>query len=181
MQALKEYKSFVADVDRRCRRIVRRHRDQVACTRGCAGNCCRVHLTVYPVEAMSLSLALQKLAPEMKLRIQARARYTNSFGPCPLLEEGGCLMYDARAVICRTHGLPVSVEYMGRRTVGFCVKNFKQLDPIPDEDSIDLARLNSHLAEINNRFVRENPGLLPTADRFTLAEALLIPEFSAVD
>ena len=117
----------------------------------------------------------------MQLRIQARARHTNSFGPCPLLEEGACLIYDARAVICRTHGLPMSIEYKDRRTVGFCVKNFKQLDPIPDVDTIDLASLNSRLAEINTRFVRENPGLLPTADRFTLAEALLISEVSAVD
>jgi hypothetical protein len=75
----------------------------------------------------------------------------------------------------------MSIEYMGRRTVGFCVKNFKQLDPIPDEDTIDLARLNRHLAKINIRFVRENPVLLPTADRFTLAEALLITEVSAFD
>ena len=181
MQTLKEYELFVTDVDRRCNQIIRRHRDQIACARGCAGNCCRIHLSVYPVEAVSLYLALRKLAPEMQLRIQARARHTNSFGPCPLLEEGACLMYDARAVICRTHGLPMGVEYMGRRTAGFCVMNFKQLDPIPDEDTIDLVRLNSRLAEINAKFVRENSGLLPTADRFTLAEALLISEVSAVD
>lgn len=173
MQTLKEYKLFLADIDRRCNRIIRRHRDQVACTKGCAGNCCRIHLSVYPVEAVSLSLALQKLAPEMQLRIQTRARHTNSFGPCPLLEEGACMIYDTRAVICRTHGLPMSIEYKGRRTVGFCVNNFKQLDPIPDEDIIDLARLNRYLAEINIRFVHENTSLLPRAKRFTLAEALL--------
>lgn len=179
MQTLKDYKLFIADVDRRCHQIVGRHGDQIACTRGCAGNCCRIHLSVYPVEAVSLSLALQKLAPEMQHRIQVRARHTNSFGPCPLLEDGACLMYDARAVICRTHGLPVSTEYKGRRTVGFCVKNFKQLDPIPDEDIIDLAHLNRSLAEINIRFVHKNPNLLPPAKRFTIAEALLMSEPSS--
>jgi Fe-S-cluster containining protein len=176
LQTLKDYKLFIADVDRRCHQIVDRHRDQIACTSGCAGNCCRIHLSVYPVEAVSLSLALQKLAPEIQHRIQARARHTNSFGPCPLLEDGACLMYDARAVICRTHGLPTSTEYKGRRAVGFCVKNFKQLDPIPDEDIIDLAHLNRSLAGINIRFVHENPNLLPPSKRFTLAEALLMSE-----
>ncbi len=171
---LKDYRLFIADVDRRCQQIVRRHWDQIACTRGCAGNCCRIHLSVYPVEAVSLSLALQNLAPEIQHRIQARARRTNSFGPCPLLEDGACLMYDTRAVICRTHGLPTSIKYKGHRAVGFCVKNFKQLDPIPDEDVIDLAHLNRSLARINTRFVDKIPYLLPPAKRFTLAEALLM-------
>ena len=178
LHTLNDYKLFIADVDRRCRQIAERHRDQIACTRGCAGNCCRIHLSVYPVEAVSLSLALQKLAPEIQLRIQARARHTNSFGPCPLLEDGACLMYDARAVICRTHGLPVSTEYKGHRAVGFCVKNFRQLDPIPAEDIIDLAHLNRSLAAINTRFVDENPKLLPSAERFTISEALLLSELS---
>ena len=173
MDTLKEYKLLLADIDRHCQQIVRRHRDQIACIKGCTGNCCRVHLSVYPVEAVSLYLALHNLAPAMRHRIQDRARHTNSFGPCPLLEDGACLMYDARAVICRTHGLPISTEYQGRRTVGFCVKNFKQLKPIPDEDIIDLAHLNRSLAETNIRFVQKNPNLLPSADRFTLAEALL--------
>ena len=174
MQTLKDYKLFIADVDRRCRQIVERHRNQIACTRGCAGNCCRIHLSLYPVEAVSLSLALQKLAPELQQRIQARARHTSSFGPCPLLEDGACLMYDVRAVICRTHGLPTSTEYKGHRAVGFCVKNFKQLVAIPDEDIIDLTHLNKSLAEINIRFVDENRKLLPPAKRFILAEALLM-------
>jgi Fe-S-cluster containining protein len=173
---LNDYKLFIADVDRRCRQIVRRHRDQIACTRGCAGSCCRIHLSIHPVEAVSLWLALQKLAPGIRQRIQARARQTNSFGPCPLLEDGACLMYDARAVICRTHGLPTSTEYRGHRAVGFCVKNFKQLDAIPDEDVIDLKHLNRSLAGINTRFVDKNPCQLPPAKRFTLAEALLMCE-----
>jgi hypothetical protein len=83
-------------------------------------------------------------------------------------------MYDARAVICRTHGLPMRTEYKGRCSVGFCVKNFKQLDPIPDEDIIDLVHLNRALDEINIRFVHKNANLLPPPKRFTLAEALLM-------
>jgi hypothetical protein len=89
-------------------------------------------------------------------------------------------MYDARAVICRTHGLPASTEYKGHRAIGYCVKNFKQLDSIPDEDVIDLTHLNRSLAGINCRFVDENPDLLPPVQRFTLAEALLMSEPSTL-
>ena len=174
MHALKDYQKLIDEVDRRCDRIVSRHRDQIACTKSCAGNCCRIHLSVYPVEAVSIAKALQKLAPEMRHRIQNKARHTNSFGPCPLLEEGACLMYDARAVICRTHGVPVRTEYRGHRTVGFCTKNFKHPSPIPDEDVIDLALLNRSLARVNSRFVNGVALPLPPDKRFTIAEALLM-------
>ena len=174
MGALKEYQKMIAEVDRRCHQIVRRHADRIACAKGCAGNCCRIHLSVYSVEAVSLVLALQKLAPDMRRRIQNRARHTSSFGPCPLLEDGACLMYDARAVICRSHGLPTRTEYKGSRTVGACVKNFKNTTPIPEEDIIDLAQLNSALVEINVRFLRENSLLRLPDKRCTIAEALFI-------
>jgi Fe-S-cluster containining protein len=174
MQALKDYQRLIAEVDRRCRRIRIRHQKHIACTKGCAGNCCRIHISIYPVEAVSLALSLQKLAPEMRHRIQHNARHANTFGPCPLLEGGACLIYHARAVICRTHGLPMLTEYRGHRSVGFCEKNFQHLSPIPEEDIIDLAHLNNSLAAVNRRFVSEVGHRLLPGDRFTIAEALVL-------
>ena len=161
-------------MDRHCRGIVSRHKAQIACAKGCAGNCCRIHISVYPVEAVSLALSLQGQPPQMRRRIQHRARLTNSFGPCPLLEDGACCMYTARAVICRTHGLPVLTEYRGHRAVGFCGKNFQGRFAIPEEDIIKLAQLNSTLAAINRQFCREAAHRLPPGDRFTIAQALLM-------
>jgi Fe-S-cluster containining protein len=174
MQALRDYQKLIAQVDRRCRRILNRHPNHIACTKGCAGNCCRIHISVYPVEAVSLARSLQKQAPEMRHRIQHNARHANTFGPCPLLEDGACRLYAARAIICRTHGLPMLTEYRGQRAVGFCEKNFRHLAPIPEEDIIDLAHLNSSLAAVNRRFVSEVGHRLPPGDRFTIAEALLM-------
>lgn len=174
MHALKEYQNLIKAVDRRCRRILSRQHEHIACSRGCPGNCCRIHLSLYPVEAVSLALTLEKMVPHEQERIQRKARQTNSFGPCPLLEDGACLMYDARALICRTHGLPMATEYRGQRSVGFCEKNFRNLSPIPEEDIIDLNRMNHLLAEANNRFIRDAvPGISP-GNRFTVAEALLL-------
>ena len=177
MQALRDYHKLIAAVDRRCRRIARRHRDHIACTKGCAGNCCRIHISVYPVEALSMALALQKLAPDLRHRIQNKARRTNSFGPCPLIEDGACLMYDARAVICRTHGLPMLTEYRGHRSVGYCEKNFRNLSPIPAEDIIDLSHLNNLLAAVNRGFVSALSHPLPSGKRLTLAQALVMDLF----
>jgi Fe-S-cluster containining protein len=174
LQALKDYHDMIADVDRRCRRIVSRHPEQIACTKGCAGNCCRIHLTVYPVEAVALARALQAKPPEMRRRIRQQARHTNTFGPCPLLADGACQLYAARAVICRTHGLPVRTEYRGHCSIGFCQKNFRYLSAIPAEDIIDLARLNNRLVDVNRRFVGQMAHQLPPGDRFTIATSLLM-------
>lgn len=174
MQALKDYQDMIADVDRQCRRIVSRHKSHIACTRGCAGNCCRIHISVFPVEAVSLALALQEQAPDMRHRIQQIARQTGTFGPCPLLSEGACRMYDARAVICRTHGLPMLVKYKDHRSVGFCEKNFRHVSSIPEEDTINLVKLNETLTAVNRRFVSKMGHRLPPGDRFTMAEALLM-------
>ena len=173
-KAFKEYQNLIKEVDRRCQRIIRRHRDQIACAKGCAGNCCRIHLSLFPVEAAALAMALGKLAPAERERIQHKARRTNSFGPCPLLENGACLMYDARAIICRTHGLPMATEYRGWRSVGYCEKNFRNLSPIPEEDIMDLKRLNHSLAKVNQGFVRAAVPPMSRGHRFTIAEALLL-------
>jgi Fe-S-cluster containining protein len=174
LQALNEYQKLIAEVDRRCRRILKRHKDHIACAKGCTGNCCRIHISLYPVEAVSLALALQEQAPELKRRIQHKARHTNSFGPCPLLADGACRIYEARAVICRTHGLPMLTEYRGHRSIGFCEKNFRNLSNIPKADVLDLTQLNSSLAAVNWAFVSQFGSQLPRGKRFTIAQALIM-------
>lgn len=174
MQALRDYQKMIVDVDRLSRRIVSRHRDHIACTRRCAGNCCRIHVSVYPVEAISMARALHKLAPDLRRRIQHKARHTNSFGPCPLLEDRTCLMYDARALICRTHGLPMLTEYKDHRAIGFCQKNFRNGAPISEDDIFNLSSMNKSLAAINRKFVNEFAPWLPAGEHMTISEALLI-------
>lgn len=174
MKALRNYHRLIDQVDNVCRRIQEGYAGQIACEKGCAGNCCRIHLSVFPIEAISLAIALKKLSREMVHHIRRKARHTNSFGPCPLLEEGACLMYASRLIICRTHGLPMRNEYRGHRFIGFCQKNFRKLDPMPDDAVIDLDRLNNHLAVVNQLFVDEFSDRIGLSPRFSIGEALLL-------
>jgi len=41
------------------------------------------------------------------------------------------------------------IEYRGNRFIGFCQKNFRKLDPIPDDVVIDPDCLNNNLAAFN--------------------------------
>ena len=83
-------------------------------------------------------------------------------------------MYAARLVICRTHGLPMGIEYRGNRSIGFCRKNFRKLDPIPDEAVLDLGWLNNNLAAINQSFVNEFSDRMDFSPRLSIGEALLL-------
>jgi Fe-S-cluster containining protein len=174
LKALGNYHRLIAQVDHACRRIQEGYAGQIACEKGCAGNCCRIHLSVFPVEAISLAVALKKLPREMVHHLRQKARHTKTFNPCPLVEEGACLMYASRLMICRTHGLPMRTEYSGKRFIGCCQKNFRKLDPIPDAAAIDLDSLNNNLATVNQLFVNEFSGRIGLTPRFSIGEALLL-------
>ena len=174
MKALRNYYRLIDQVDTVCRRIQEGYAGQIACDKGCAGNCCRIHLSVFPIEAVSLAIALKKLSRELVRHIRRKAGQANSFGPCPLLEEGACLMYTSRLIICRTHGLPMAIEYRGKRSIGFCQKNFRKLDSVPDDAVFDLGWLNNNLTAINQMFINEFSDRMGLSPRLSIGEALLL-------
>lgn len=51
--------------------------------------------------------------------------------PCPLLgEDGACLVYEHRPMICRTHGLP-NIDDSGESFSDlYCTLNFSDIDPL---------------------------------------------------
>src|SRR5574340_1508319 len=102
MDLLQNYRNLVTKVDEHCGRIGREFGEHLACHRGCDG-CCR-HLSLFWVEGVALAAALAELSPEESAPIRERARATSAEGPCPLLENGRCLLYAALPIICRTHG-----------------------------------------------------------------------------
>ena len=174
LNSIKKYQRLIARVDKECGRIQERYAEHIACEKGCAGNCCRIHLTVFAVEAVWLARALQKLPREMVRRIRHKARHVTTFGPCPLLEEGACRMYASRLIICRTHGLPMLTEYRGNRFIGACQKNFRNLDPIPDDAVMNLDDLNNKLAAVNRLFVDELADRIQLSPRISIGQALML-------
>jgi len=170
---LHNYRDFLARVDELCHRIGEEFGAHLACGPGCSG-CCR-HLSLSWVEGMAISRALAMLPPDEAGVIRDRAR-ASSPDACPLLEGDLCLLYDARPVICRTHGLPVlTVDESGERRVDFCPRNFRDVSTLPGSAVIDLDRLNTALAAINALFIADYfHGVPPSTDRLSLAEALLL-------
>ncbi|OHB29015.1 MAG: iron-sulfur cluster-binding oxidoreductase [Desulfuromonadaceae bacterium GWC2_58_13] len=173
MNSLDNYRQLVTKVDALCAGIGEKYREQIVCRKGCDA-CCR-HLSLFWVEGVALALALQTLPHEEVESIRRRARQATPDGPCPLLENSRCLLYPARPIICRTHGLPLFGDRDGERFIDTCPENFKGLDSLPATAVIDLELLNTILTTINGLFVSEAfPDGAPAEDRVTIAESLLL-------
>jgi Fe-S-cluster containining protein len=170
---LANYRTLVERVDALTRRIEAEFRAQISCRRGCDA-CCR-HLSLFWVEGAALAMALDALPEALAEGIRKRARRAAADGPCPLLDAGACLLYAARPIICRTHGLPLLAGAGEARRIDYCPENFRTIDTLPAGAVIDLDRLNTPLAAINSLFVSEVfHGQAPGQERLTIAEALLL-------
>ncbi len=144
----------------------------IVCAKGC-DTCCR-HISVFAVEAVAMAHALSRYSQAEITLIRKQALSAEADGPCPLLSQGACLLYQARPVICRTHGLPIILSQKGKSRVDFCPKNFSGLSTLPGDAAIYLDRVNETLASINRLFTTTFlPDILPM-ERFTMAEVLLL-------
>jgi hypothetical protein len=172
MESLQNYRNLVAKVDDLCRRITAEYGRHLACREGCA-DCCR-HVSLFPVEAVALAVALAALPAAQAAPIRDRAR-TASATACPLLESGRCLLYAARPVICRTHGFPLITGAGESRKIDFCPENFRGVTSFPASAVINLDLLNTTLVAINAVFVASCPDFRQSGqDRFSIAAALLL-------
>jgi Fe-S-cluster containining protein len=173
MENLHNYRTLVAKVDALCRKVVTEFDEHLSCRPGCDG-CCR-HLSLFPVEGVALAMALQELPAVEVEHIRKLASDTTPNGHCPLLQKGLCLLYPARPIICRSHGLPVLVIQDGTKRIDYCPQNFRGVPDIPAGAVINLELLNTTLASINALFIASSaPASLPLGTRLTIAEALLI-------
>lgn len=164
MPGLENYLALLSRVDELCGHTAERFKTQISCRPGCDA-CCR-HLSIFAVEAAALKQALGALAEPDASLIRAAAESTGPEAPCPLLHGRLCLLYQARPIICRTHGLPLLVSRDGESGVDFCPENFRGLSSIPGSAVIDLDRLNSALAAINALYLHSFPG----PERLTMSE-----------
>jgi Fe-S-cluster containining protein len=166
--------ALAARVDAFFARVQARHTDAMQCRRGCA-MCCQRDLRLLPVEWRRVAAAVLAL-PEadrdvVRAVLYRQQEFTNDpaspFGAseaaadrCALLApDGSCRVFEARPLICRSHGLPIRLD--GRRTT--CALNFAgRLDAVPETDVLDQAQL-SVLAGLIDRLTPASDSEPPAA------------------
>lgn len=170
---LENYRQLVARVDSLCQGIEKALREHITCSEGCS-TCCTA-ITLFPVEAAALNMALEIMPAEEAADIRRHVSEHAAGERCPLLHHHRCLLYAARPIICRTHGLPILYTENDQQRVDCCPLNMEQCESLPGSVVIDLDRLNSVLVAVNALFLSQTDTPADLPERLSIAEALLEP------
>ena len=131
---------------------------------GCDDNCCRTrfyHHTL--VEYLYLHQGLNALAAAERGRLAARAAQVAASMAaeppepvmCPLNEQGRCVLYAHRPMICRLHGIPHLLRRPdGRRQEGPGCGDFDRQCGAAAQPLLDRTPLYSVLAELERELRR---------------------------
>jgi len=172
--ALNNYRQLIARVNELCAGIEHALQGQITCCEGCS-TCC-TSITIFPVEAAALREALASLPDGEAASILRHVAEYATGERCPLLLDHRCLLYEARPIICRTHGLPILFMEDDKQRLDCCPLNLTNRESLSGSTIIDLDRLNVVLVAINSLFLKHAPSQLDRPARLTIAEALLTPE-----
>jgi len=160
------YTALLEKIDRRLQQM-----PACACPAGC-DLCCRLSFTLFPVEAFHLRGAFLRLPGAAAERVRRQAADPHAPG-CPLLLDGRCAVYEARPVLCRTHGVPFFRRGEGEAGPAL----YPGCEHLPlaapagpgsgtrKVPALDLDGINELLVRVNERFCRDGGGWCPESSR----------------
>lgn len=166
---LENYRQLTARVDALCSGIVAALGEQITCTEGCS-SCCTA-ITVFPVEAAAMREALKNIPHQQAEEILRHISKHADDERCPLLSHHRCLLYEARPIICRTHGLPIVYTMDKQSNSDCCPFNLTETESLSGSSVIDLDKLNTLLVAVNSIYL-SHAEIPDCPDRLTIAEAL---------
>ena len=155
------YRQLLEKVNETVARLETAQAAHLRCGEGCAA-CCGYLMSFYPVEIAHMADAVAGMdAARRDALIAHLAAYAEHQRetPCPLLDnDGRCRVYEARPVLCRSHGLLLNVASGAddldiRRS---CDLNFTETDvaAFGREDSINQQLVSTLLHRINTAFTQ---------------------------
>ena len=146
---LDRYRELAAKVDAFFARVAARHASDLRCAAGCDA-CCRQRLTVTTVEADVVVALVRALPEEARARLRASQAHTDR---CAALDDAGrCQIYEARPLVCRSHGVPIKLRNpRGLPVIEACSLNFTAHGPAAaDPDCVlDQTTLSATLGMID--------------------------------
>lgn len=176
---MNRYQEFLARIDSLFEEIKGRHAQEFHCQLGCH-SCCKPGLTVNSLEAENIQNAIQARSQEFLAQEKSARKDRCTF----LAADGACQIYEARPVVCRSHGAPLqfkdpeSRDKEARRFRDVCELNFKgkALTDLPATDFVNLDTINLLLTMLNAQAFGKKEERIPLR-----ASAILAASFSRLD
>jgi len=151
-ELLFQYQNLIFKIDRLCQQLEKLYQEHLICKPGCS-QCCEVERTVCSIEAYIVEQQLSHLTSQKIKRL--RKLYRHDDETCPMLLRDRCVIYPARPIICRTHGLPILYREAVRAFVDYCRLNFTKLPETHEfQESyiLDMNPFNAELIELDKKF-----------------------------
>ncbi|MDQ7783461.1 MAG: hypothetical protein RDU20_11305 [Desulfomonilaceae bacterium] len=186
---LRRYMELAAQADNLFRTVEKLHGELMPCKVRC-NDCCSVYFELCLIEAFTMSAMFRReLSRKIQSRVLSRAamveplfvdanRTLQSIGgsdagdridaasrlriPCPLNEDGSCVLYDYRPVTCRLYGIP---QNMGDRVVSCPRTGFKQGRKY---HTVNVHEIQTRLFEYSRDLLRDLLGFPPDIRRTPL-------------
>jgi uncharacterized protein len=162
---LAEHRAALAKIDDAVAQVSARAGDALTCKRGC-DSCCVDGLSVLPVEAALIEAHGGRPSPRQRE------------GMCAFLDDdGACTVYEARPVLCRTHGLALKSTDNGDTSRGLrvlnddvsaCSLNYTTRAPAAAE-VLDATKLMMLLVTVDRRY-RARVGIADDISRIALSD-----------
>jgi Fe-S-cluster containining protein len=175
--AVSRFEELTRKVDAFFARVAVRHGTDMQCTTGCS-DCCHVRLTITAVEAAAIRAHVTTWPAAQRRGLASgsvdddRAPETPAgAGPametadrCAALDAvGRCRIYEARPLVCRSHGVPIRMRRGSLPVVQACHRNFTYTTPDPD-CVLDQATLSAMLLAVDAaEAASATPGRVPGA------------------
>lgn len=170
MDLFERYQIFIAGVAGQCQAAFTAHGKAMRCRPGCA-DCCRP-FSLLPLEMAVVRQAVRELDHP---RLEAlKSRVSQESDRCPLLEEGLCVIYASRPLICRTQGFPLGYVDHEQEVVelSVCPLNFQEQQLLEKEALLYMDPLNEQLSRLNAEYGGEHH--LPAGIRYEIRDSLRV-------
>lgn len=124
-------------------------RARSVCREGCA-RCCYTDISVFSLEAKFIIDWFAALPQQTRRELIERWESSEAPGACVFLREESCTIYEARPLICRTQGLPLSYKEDGEAYLDICPLNDQMLEVVKGTEILNLDLLNTILARLTD-------------------------------
>lgn len=154
----------------------------------CPDNCCDSYFLHHTyIEWSYLWVGIAELEPETQKEIIERAReyilasetaIQQDERPqvmCPLNNQGLCLLYKHRLMVCRTHGVPAVISRPDGKQLKFpgCFRCQERVaEQLVDPPHVERTEMLRALAILENEFLQQKRHLYPKV-RLTIAQMLV--------
>lgn len=146
------YQQLLAKIDAKAEELARLHGAHISCHKGCH-SCCLPGLRMFPVEAEHIRTLLLARPDRAAAALANETLDPHQGTRCAFLDaKGACLIYEARPVVCRTHGFPLEFKVdEDAKSRDVCPLNFdgQDLNSLPPAGVLNLDLINTLLTLIN--------------------------------